>query len=559
VATDTPATPATPAAGVNADTQRLHDMGYAQELNRKMGWFSNFAISFSIISILAGAMTTYWLGMQAGGPRAIMLSWIIVGFFALLVGMSMAEICSRYPTAGGLYYWSAKLARKNAPAWSWYTGWFNLVGLIGVIASVDYALATFTGFFIQLYRPSFSLSAKNIFIIFVIYLVIHGLLNTFRVDIVALLGDISVWWHVIGVLIIFGVLLIAPNHHQSVSFLFKSKNLTGWTGPFAGIYVFGLGLLLAQYTITGFDASAHVSEETHGAHTEAPKAIVRAIYVSAIAAFVLNLAMTLAIPKGNFGTGKDAVPVYNHIALIGINSAPELIRLAVGGAGAKLLILISIVGQFFCGMASVTASSRMIYAFSRDGALPGHKLWHRINPRTRTPTNGVWLAVVLSAIVGASSLYQNNGISIAFFAMTGITVVGLYIAYIIPVYLRLRNPDFEQGEWNLGKWSYAVGWTAVVWVIFVSLYFFAPVYPILGYLRAHQYRLFANNFNWSGPLILLAFIGITIYWLVSAKNWFTGPKVQGTKEELMEIERALTAGDAAAFKKIEKAEEVAPH
>jgi amino acid transporter len=552
VATDTPATPA---AAVNADTQRLHEMGYAQELNRKMGWFSNFAISFSIISILAGAMTTYWLGLQAGGPRAIMLSWIIVGFFALLVGMSMAEICSKYPTAGGLYYWSAKLARKNAPAWSWYTGWFNLVGLIGVIASVDYALATFTGFFIQLYRPSFSLSAKNIFIIFVIYLVIHGLLNTFRVDIVALLGDISVWWHVIGVLIIFAVLLIAPNHHQSVSFLFKSKNLTGWTGPFAGIYVFGLGLLLAQYTITGFDASAHVSEETHGAHTEAPKAIVRAIYVSAIAAFVLNLAMTLAIPKGNFGTGKDAVPVYNHIALIGINSAPELIRLAVGGAGAKLLILISIVGQFFCGMASVTASSRMIYAFSRDGALPGHKLWHRINPRTRTPTNGVWLAVVLSAIVGASSLYQNNGISIAFFAMTGITVVGLYIAYIIPVFLRLRNPDFEQGEWNLGKYSKVVGWTAVVWVIFVSLYFFAPVYPILGYLRAHQYRLFANNFNWSGPLILLAFIGITIYWLVSAKNWFTGPKVQGTKEELMAIERALEFGDVAAFTKIEHQEE----
>ncbi len=187
----------TPPAEVTADTQRLHEMGYAQELNRKMGWFSNFAISFSIISILAGAMTTYWLGMQAGGPRAIMLSWIIVGFFALLVGMAMAEICSKYPTAGGLYYWSAKLARKNAPVWSWYTGWFNLLGLIGVIASVDYALATFTGFFIQLYRPSFttagSTGARNVFIIFVIYLIVHGLLNTFRVDVVALLGDISVW------------------------------------------------------------------------------------------------------------------------------------------------------------------------------------------------------------------------------------------------------------------------------------------------------------------------------------------------------------------------------
>jgi amino acid transporter len=323
--------------------------------------------------------------------------------------------------------------------------------------------------------------------------------------------------------------------------------------------VFGLGLLLAQYTITGFDASAHVSEETHAAHTEAPKAIVRSIYVSAIAAFVLNLAMTLAIPKGNFGTGADKVPMYNHIASQVINAAPELIRQSVGGAGAKFLILISIVGQFFCGMACVTASSRMIYAFSRDGALPGHRIWHRINPTSRTPTNSVWLGVVLAAIVGASSLIQNKGYSVAFFAMTGITVVGLYIAYIIPVYLRLRNPAFEPGEWNLGRWSKLVGWTAVAWVVFVSLYFFMPVYPVLGFLRAHQYRDFANNFNWSGPLMLIAFIAVTIYWLVSAKNWFRGPKIQGTKEELMEIERALTAGDVAAFKKIEQAEEIAPH
>ncbi len=551
MATDAPVT-------VNADTQRLHEMGYAQELSRKMGWFSNFAISFSIISILAGAMTTYWLGMQAGGPRAIMLGWIIVGFFSLLVGMSMAEICSTYPTAGGLYYWSAKLARKNAPAWSWFTGWFNLIGLIGVIASVDFALATFTGFFIQLYRPSFEIAgatgARNIFLIFCAYLVIHGLLNTFRVDIVAKLGDISVWWHVIGVLVIFVILIFAPAHHQSVSFLFKSKNLTGWTGPFAGLYVFGLGMLLAQYTITGFDASAHVSEETHGAHTEAPKAIVRAIYVSAIAAFVLNLAMTLAIPKGTFGTGSSAVPMYDHIGLIGINSAPELIRLAVGGAGAKLLILISIVGQFFCGMASVTASSRMIYAFSRDGALPGHKIWHRINPKTRTPTNGVWLAVVLSAIVGASSLYQNRGVAIAFFAMTGIAVVGLYIAYIIPVYLRLRNREFQQGEWHLGKYSQIVGWTAVVWVVIVSIYFFMPVYPLIP-RPWDDFHGFANVFNWSGPLILLSFIAVSIYWLVSAKNWFQGPQVQGTPEELRAIERALEFGDVDAVLKLEDAED----
>ena len=120
---------------IDQDRADLNQLGYAQELRRKMGWFSNFAISFSIISILAGGLTSFWLGMVTGGPIVITLGWIIVGFFALLVGMSMGEICSAYPTAGGLYYWSAKLARKNPAKWSWFTGYFNLLGQIGVIAS----------------------------------------------------------------------------------------------------------------------------------------------------------------------------------------------------------------------------------------------------------------------------------------------------------------------------------------------------------------------------------------------------------------------------------------
>ena len=286
---------------IDHDRQQLNEMGYAQELKRGMGWFSNFAISFSIISILAGGMTAYWLGMVTGGPMVITLGWIIVGFFALLVGMAMGEICSAYPTAGGLYYWSAKLARKNGPRWSWFTGWFNLLGQIGVIASVDYALAVFIAYFIRMFDDGYRLTVLGIFGIFVLVLIAHGLLNTFGVSVIRILGDISVWWHVVGVVIIFFILMIAPSNTRGLSSVFDQAppGLTGWTGgAFVAMYLFALGLLLAQYTITGFDASAHVSEETVGARTEAPKAIVRAIYVSAIAAFFLNLAMTQAHPGG---------------------------------------------------------------------------------------------------------------------------------------------------------------------------------------------------------------------------------------------------------------------
>ena len=142
------------AAIIEADTQQLHSMGYAQELRRGLGTFSNFAISFSIISVLAGALTTFYLPLIAGGPAAINTSWIVIGFFALIVGMAMAEICSAMPTAGGLYYWSAKLAKneQSGARWSWFTGWFNLLGQIGVIASVDYALSVFIAFFVVALR-----------------------------------------------------------------------------------------------------------------------------------------------------------------------------------------------------------------------------------------------------------------------------------------------------------------------------------------------------------------------------------------------------------------------
>lgn len=522
------------------DRAHLHSLGYAQELKRGLGTFSNFAISFSIISILAGGFTSFWLGAAFGGPLVITIGWVVVGFFALIVGMSMGEICSAYPTAGGLYYWSAKLARKNGELWSWFTGWFNFIGQIGVIASVDYALANYVVRFINLYSSTkadgtvdaiIEEKALNFFLVFLVMLLAHGLLNTFGVKIVKLLGDLSVWWHVVGVAIIFAVLLAGPDQKQGVSYLFKYQNNTDWHGGISTIYVFFLGFLLAQYTITGFDASAHVSEETKGARVSAPKAIVRSIYISAIAALVMNVAFLLAVP--NVG-GEDQLMALTNFSILG---PVNIFQAVLGTFAVKVLVLISTVGQFFCGLASVTANSRMIYAFSRDGGLPGSRWWHKINPKTRTPTNAVWLGVITSGVVGALSLIQKDSYSVAFFALTGICVVGLYISYVIPVFLRLRNPDFQQGPWNLKGSSKLVGWTAVVWVAFISILFVAPLFPAWKWWDSDS----VNSANFTGPLILLAFIGVGLWWVASAKKWFKGPKVQGTAEELAAIEHELDA------------------
>ena len=206
----------------------------------------------------------------------------------------------------------------------------------------------------------------------------------------------------------------------------------------------------------------------------------------------------------------------------------QILITAIGSTGAKLLLLVVIGAQLFCGMCSVTANSRMIYAFSRDGALPGSNLWHQVNKRTRTPTNAIWLAAGGALILGLPYLWN----SAAYAAVTAIAVIGLYIAYVAPTFLRLRQGEnFRRGPWHLGRWSYLVGWIAVIWVVFITFLFMLPT------VRA---RSAGANFNYTviAVLVVLGFAGI--YWLVSAKNWFTGPKVQGTPEELAAIEHELS-------------------
>jgi len=501
-------------APLGSDEATLHQLGYAQELMRRMSGFSNFAVSFTIISILSGCLTLYGFGMNTGGPVVIVWGWPIVGGMTLLVGLAMAEVCSSFPTAGGLYYWAAKLAPKNGPAWSWFTGWFNFLGQVAVTAGIDFGCAFFITAFLDL-QWNFGATPGHIILVYFCVLLLHGVLNQFGVRLVALLNDISVWWHIVGVLLIVGVLAIKPAHHQSASFVFGHfVNNTGWSSSF---YVVLLGLLLAQYTFTGYDASAHMTEETHNAARSGPRGIVMSIIVSLIAGWVLLIGVTFAIQNytGEVGSATAVPPAQIFIDAAGLTTG-------------KLLLLIAIGAQLFCGMSSVTANSRMIYAFSRDGALPFSNFWHRVNKRTRTPTNAIWLAAAGAFILGLPYLWNPT----AYAAVTSIAVIGLYIAYVTPTFLRLRKgEDFKRGPWHLGRWSYVVGWTAVVWVVIIFFLFMLPqVGPITF-----------TTFNYA-VIAVLAVIGFAgIYWLVSARHWFKGPKVQGTAEELAAIEHELAS------------------
>jgi len=518
------------AVQLDEDERTLHRLGYAQVLYREMGGFSNFAISFTIISILAGCLTSYFIGFANGGPVAITWGWLIVGFFVILVALGMAEVASSMPTAGAIYYWSSKL---GSPAWGWFSGWFNLIGQIGVTAAISYGAATFWTALMNLWFPSVGTDTHTIFLTFTIIMAAQLLLNLLGVRILAALNSISAWWHMVGVVVIVFVLAIVPTHHQSVSFVFtKTLNASGFSGSnFSSLafwFVFGIGLLMAQYTYTGYDASAHMSEETRKASRAAAWGVVMSVVMSVIFGFILLVAVTFAVPdvKGTLAAGAFDVTYIWQTSL--------------GTVWAEFLLFIVCCAQFYCGTASVTAASRMMFAFSRDGAVPlGRTVFRKVSRTHRVPINAVIGIAFLSWALMLPSLVNNIGYLVA----TSIAVIGLYIAYVVPVYLRWRAGDsFETGAWSLGRHYKWINPIAVCWVILIVILFMMPTVP--------QGIPWHSDFSWDlvnyAPLTVGGVILLTgIWWLVSARKWFKGPVREGTEEELERIEAGYESGGAA--------------
>ncbi len=515
-----------PASGADSggdDEKRLAELGYVQSLDRAWSGFSNFAISFTIISVLAGCFTTYFIAWNNGGPIAISWGWPIICGLILLVAFSMSELVSKYPTAGGIYYWASDLGGKT---WGWFTGWFNLIGLVGVVASVVYASAQFAYALLSLYGLNlgfinFADSSHVLletFCLFVLFLTLHSLINIFSSPLVALFNNISVGWHVLGVAVIIGILIIVPDKHQSISFVFtQTYNNSGFSGGTAGgffwFYVLPLGFLLTMYTQTGYDASAHISEETKGAAMGAAKGVWRSVFWAGTIGWLVLLAITFAATDTGF--------INNSANGFGAGSSLAIFDSALGSGGAKAVILIATIGQLFCGMACLTSASRMCYAFSRDRAVPGHQLWTKLNHH-RVPAYSVLFMAAMALLVTAPALIgDKDNFTYAFAAVVSITVIGLYIAYVIPTFLRWRMGDsFVPGPWTLGKKYKWVNPAAVIWVAICVVIFSLPQSPSgVPWDASFDWKFV----NYAPITVLVVIIAVGLWWLISAKNTFTGP------------------------------------
>jgi amino acid transporter len=501
---------------LNEDERLLARLGYAQELRRSWSGFSNFAISFSIISILAGCFTSFGLGWNNGGPAAIAWGWPIIAIFILIIGLCLAELVSAYPTSGGIYWWASKLGGAKA---GYYTGWLNLIGLIAILASVAYGCATFLDLTLGTFSASWlnGYSLTRTFILFLIILAVSATINIFSSHLLAIINNISVWWHVAGAAAVILILLLVPRHHASFSDVFaKTINNSGiFGGATSGwgwlLFVLPISVILTQYTITGYDASAHLSEETNSAANAAARGIWQSIFYSGIGGWILLLSFLFAVQNSDeVSKGGGAVAV--------------IFKQAMSSNWVAIVLLISTAGQFFCTVACATSASRMLFAFSRDRAVPGHKYWSSLSSK-RVPAHGVLITAAIAALITLPALVavDVNGapVPVAFFAVVSIGVVGLYLCFAVPIYYRWKAGDsFEMGSWNLRGHHRWMAPIALVEIVITSIIAMLPT--SLGGMP------WDPSFEWKfvnytpllvGGVLLL----LWIYWHASVKKWFTGP------------------------------------
>ncbi|HEY3202076.1 MAG TPA: amino acid permease [Thermoanaerobaculia bacterium] len=521
------------------DEEDLSRLGYAQQLLREMGGFSNFAISFSVISILTGAVLLFGYGLKLAGPIINTLGWPVVSLFTLAVAASMAELASLYPTAGGLYFWAFRLGGRG---WAFTTAWLNMVGQVTITAGIDIAAAIYLiGTATRLLNlppdaklPVFGAVTSWSFQLFVMVLILvpQVAINVFGIGLTAKLNDFSVWWHIAGGALIVLLLVFLGTHHNPREFLtrfapavtpleassaplpdgrlgpaiivgerafpsplfalFPSLTAVYAAGPFALAFV--LGLLQAQWTYTGYDASAHVAEETVMARRSSAWGVFLSVAVSAVFGWVLLLVLTWCIPGGDVArTAADPYPVLYIVDHNLPRALANLVAIVIGGA------------MWLCGLSSITSMGRMWYAFARDGGMPGSTLLRRVHPRWRTPVPAI---LVTSVLAVAICVY-----AAAVPVVTSISTIALYLAYGLPILLNLANRVRRKGEfatpenapWSPGKFAPLLNAVAILWVTFITVVFCLPPNELV---------------LWT---MLLFCVSLGVYWLVSARRTFRGP------------------------------------
>jgi amino acid transporter len=501
----------------HTDMQALHSMGYAQELERRMSRFSNFAISFSIICILSGGINSLAQATSGAGGAAIGIGWPIGCAVSAVFAIAMAQIASAYPTAGGLYHWGSILGNRFV---GWLTAWFNLLGLVTVLGAIN--VGTYY-FFFGAFGPMIGMEDTTFTRIGFLAAItaLQAIINHFGIGLTAKLTDFSGSLILVAsVALTIACLAFAPSF--DIARLFTFHNYSGASGgnvwpEMSTGWAFLLGLLLPIYTITGYDASAHTSEETRDAANSVPRGMISAVLWSSVAGYVVLCSFVLLIPDMDAAAAQG----WNVFFWAMDAQVPSAIR--------NILYAAIFVSQFLCGLATVTSVSRMIFAFSRDGGLPASKALAKVNPRFRTPVAAIWTGSVLSVLFVWGTSLISFGEASAYAVVVSCTVIFLFFSFAIPIaaglfaYGGARWP--RMGAWNIGRGAFTLA--AVLSIAAMVLIFVLGVQPP----------------NRNALYITLGFLVVAgVIWILFERRRFVGPPIG---EEIARRQAAIKAAESA--------------
>ncbi|KAL2062927.1 hypothetical protein VTL71DRAFT_5999 [Oculimacula yallundae] len=491
----------------DSDEEILTALGYKQEFKRDFSIWSSFSVSFSILGLLPSIASTLGYNLAYSGPAGAVWGWVVAAVLIQFVALAMAELCSSMPTAGGLYYAAAVLAPEGwGPLLSRITGWSNFVGLATGPCSVNFALSAMILTAVQIGNSNYVMETFHVYLLMVALLIFESFLTMNSTKFVGNLNKIGTIVNLI-VLIIFIVWMPTGSINRPKAnpdrIVWTSEGIVNGTEWPIG-FSFLMGFLSVIWTMSGYDAPFHLSEECSNANIASPRAIV----MTAQMGLYFGWAVILVIAY----TVKDVQDV-----VAGKYGQPmgSLCLQVLGPKAGLAMFSMTIFAQFFVGQGLCVASSRVVYAYSRDGALPGSHWLKKVNTRTQTPVNAVWFVVAIGCVLGTLMFAS----PVAIGAVFSIGAIAQYIAFIIPIGLKVFvvGDKFRPGPWHLGRYSKPIGAVACCWV--------ALIIPVLCFpsVRGHDLTRLTMNYT---CLIYGGTMSLALLWYaIDARKWFKGPRI----------------------------------
>ncbi|KAF8961453.1 amino acid/polyamine transporter I [Flammula alnicola] len=474
--------------------RRLLELGYKVEFRREMSFFGVIGMSFCAIGILTGMSSAFQTGLFSGGPLGLFWGWNICSLFMLFIALSLAEICSAYPTMGGLYFWVCKM-KPDSPALGFCTGWIYTIAMVLTGTSGNLSVALYIASLVEIGQRT-TLTRIEIAAIAWGVNIASGIINTIGTKAVGRMSAFNVWWTVGGTIVLVITLVTKAPKRNSATFVFTDyENFTGWTSE--GVVVL-LGFLQAVYTLEGCETAAQVAEEAHRAEFLAPVAVVGSIVGSWIIGLAYMLALLFSVQSiSGVQATSYAIPI------------AQLYFDAVGQRLTLMCLTVIALAQFMAAATAFTASSRLFYALARDNGVPMKRHFMALN-RFQAPFIGVWLSVLIGCIISCAYI----GSVIAFNAILSSAAISVMLGYLQPIIIRVFWPSAmkERGPFHLGKWSAPINLASFSFIIFICVLFVLPTArPVTQF-----------NMNYAVVSIGGIFLVVGLTWVLWGRTRFFG-------------------------------------